>query len=689
MAMTDYTSKLVATGKLNYGNSSETVKLYVAYKSTQNVSANTSTVYCGMYIVVSGGWSIGAWGDSGGSYVGTTALTFNGAIPASTSGTYWLVENKSFTVNHNADGSGSTSIAWKWGVNSSWGSMVTPSGSFTYTLPTIPRASTITATNSYIEYQSKITINRASSNFTHTLQYKVAGQTSYTNIVSKTTATSYNWTLPTAIYDYVSATGKTVNVSINCITYNGSTKIGEYAKTIVATCYEAKCKPTLAPTIKDTGSGSTALTGDVNKVIKYYNLMSYTIGATAKNGATIKSQKITCGSKSATAASGTLSYVDSNVFTITATDSRGFTNTTTVTKTLVDYIKPTCRLNATATLASNNTATVNITIDGDAFNGSFGAVTNELLVQYRYKTDSGSFGSWTSITATKSGNKYTATKALTGLSYTSTYTIEAKITDSTGNSASGNPKSVSAKPVFEWGKNEFIINADYVKGNVYSLYRLVGIPADSDLNNYRTPGVYAIASNANAGSIANMPDTKTAGKLIVSSPAGTTISDTTYKYVLQEFIPLDAQYPNYKRLGHSGSNATWVFDSWYRDRGSVILWSGLKQMTAAQTITLTQPISLQPNGVVFRFVAFDKTNSTSRQYHYNEYFVPKEYIKTHNGLGHTFAIWGNGFNAAATKYLYIYDTEIKGNDTNNTSGTATTGIKFDNTAYVLCEVIGV
>lgn len=465
MAMTDYSSKLVATGKL--GDSTETVKLYVAYKSKQDIANNKSTVYVGMYIVVSGGWNIGRWGDNSGSYVGKTTLTFDGTIPEDTTGTRWLVENKTFTVNHDAEGKASAKIYWKWGVNSSWGNMVTPSGSFTYTLPTIPRVSSITATNANIESATTITISRASSSFTHTLQYKINGQSSYTNIVSKTTATSYKWTIPKAAYDYVGSTAKTVTISINCITYSGSTKIGEAAKTITATCSESKCKPTLAPTVTDIGKISTVLTGDADTVIKYYNNISYTIGATAKNGATIKSQKITCGNKSATAASGTIGYVESNKFTISVTDSRGFSNSTTITKTLVNYVKVTCNLTASAVLdSSTNTATVSLTVSGNWYNGSFGAKTNAITVQYRYKTNSGSYGSWTTLTATKSGNTYKATKSITGLDYGNTYTIEARAYDTVNDNGATNnfglatsgAKTVSAKPVFDWGKSDFQFN---------------------------------------------------------------------------------------------------------------------------------------------------------------------------------------------------------------------------------------
>ena len=45
------------------------------------------------------------------------SLTFNGDIPSNTA-SRTLASGKTFTVNHNADGSGSATIYWKWGVNS-------------------------------------------------------------------------------------------------------------------------------------------------------------------------------------------------------------------------------------------------------------------------------------------------------------------------------------------------------------------------------------------------------------------------------------------------------------------------------------------------------------------------------------------------------------------------------------------
>ena len=206
-----------------------------------------------MYIVITDGINIGPWADDFGSYVGTTKLTFNGALTSKVNGTVWLAENKTFTVNHNADGSGSATIYWKWGVNSTWGGMVSPSGKFTISLPKIPRKSTFTATNANIGNQSTITISRASSSFTHTLQYKIGDQSSYKTIVNKTTNTSYKWTIPEAAYSYMSS-DKTATITLKCITYNGSTNLGYSTKTITAT---AKAASTIVATNAYIGDQST------------------------------------------------------------------------------------------------------------------------------------------------------------------------------------------------------------------------------------------------------------------------------------------------------------------------------------------------------------------------------------------------------------------------------------------------
>lgn len=222
MAMSGGTAKLVHTG-YGGGASNFPIKLYVYYKTSQSVADNKSIITCGMYVTTPSGWDIGPWSDFTGSYVGTTSLTFDGSI-ANFSGTKWIAENKQFTVSHKDDGTGKATIKWKWGVRSTWGETYEESGSFDIDLPTIARASVPTVSASSVRMKEALTIttNRKSSSFTHTLQYTFGGTTA---TIASNVGASYKWTVP----DLASKCNNALSgkCTITCITYNGSTKVGE------------------------------------------------------------------------------------------------------------------------------------------------------------------------------------------------------------------------------------------------------------------------------------------------------------------------------------------------------------------------------------------------------------------------------------------------------------------------------
>lgn len=446
--------RLVKTGYAN-GNSSNPIRLYVTYTTSQNVENNTSTITCGMYVTTPASYyDIGPWGDFNGSYVGTSSLTFDGSIP-NFAGSRTLASGKSFTVNHNPDGTGSATISWKWGVNSSWGGFVNPSGSFTISLPTIPRASSVSCTTANIGSNATITISRASSNFTHTLSYGF-GSLSGT-IATKTSSTSVNFALPTSFYAQIPNAQRGWG-TIHCDTYNGSTLIGSSSCTFYATCNESACKPTISGAAVDTNATTIALTGSNAKFVKYYSNASVSSSASARNSATLSSQKITCGSKSISSSSGTINGVDSGTFAFSATDSRGYTTTQTLNKTLINYVKLTCTI---ASQAASTSGVAKINVSGNYWNGNFGAVANTLTIQYRYKTNDGAYSAWTNSTdaITKSNNTYSSVVSISGLNYLNSYTFQARAIDKLATVVS-NAQPTKTKPVFDWGESDFNINGD-------------------------------------------------------------------------------------------------------------------------------------------------------------------------------------------------------------------------------------
>ena len=366
-------------------------------------------------------------------------------------------------IAHTPDGSKSFTISgfsgWIYASGNTYASAQT------FTLPTIPRASSVSCSTANIGSNATITINRASTSFTHTLTYSF-GSLSGT-IATKTSSTNISWTIPTTFYGQIpndrSGTG-----TITCQTYNGSTLIGSKSTPFTATVNESESKPTLNPTAVDSNSITTALTGNSSKFIKYYSNASVATGAKARNSATLKSQKITCGAKSITSASGTINAVESGTFTFSATDSRGYPTTQTLNKTLIEYIKLTCSLNAGAPTTAG---VATLKISGNYWDGTFGKVANTLTVQYRYKTQGGSYGNWTTVSATKSNNTYNATATISGLNYQTTYVFQARAIDKLA-TINTDEQARRTTPIFDWSKNDFNVNGT-LKVNNKNIFDLI------------------------------------------------------------------------------------------------------------------------------------------------------------------------------------------------------------------------
>lgn len=366
-------------------------------------------------------------------------------------------------IAHNSDGSKSFTISGFSGWI--YDSGTTNASAQSFTLSTIPRASSVSCSTANIGSNATITINRASTSFAHTLTY-VFGSLNGT-IATKTSSTNISWTLPTTFYAQI-PNAKSGAGTITCQTYNGSTLIGSKSTSFTATVSESASKPTLSPTVVDSNTTTTALTGDSSKFIKYYSNASVTTGAKARNSATLKSQKIVCGAKSISGASGTISAVESGSFSFSATDSRGYTTTQTVNKTLIEYVKLTCAMEAGAPTTAG---VATLKISGNYFNGSFGKVANTLTVQYRYKTQGENYGSWTTVTATKSGNTYSATASISGLNYLNTYVFQVRAIDKLA-TVNSNEQTRKTTPVFDWSKDDFNINGT-LKVNNKNIFDLI------------------------------------------------------------------------------------------------------------------------------------------------------------------------------------------------------------------------
>lgn len=431
-------------------------------------------------------------------------------------------------IAHTPDGSKSFTISgfsgWIYASGNTYAS------SQTFTLPTIPRASSVSCSSANIGSNATITINRASSSFTHTLTYSF-GSLSGT-IATKTSSTNISWTIPTTFYGQI-PNSKSGTGTITCDTYNGSTLIGSKSTSFTATVSESDSKPTLNPTAVDSNTTTTALTGNSSKFIKYYSNASVATGAQARNSATLKSQKITCGAKSITSASGTINAVESGTFTFSATDSRGYTTTQTLNKTLIEYIKLTCSLNAGAPTTAG---VATLKISGNYWDGTFGKVANTLTVQYRYKAQGGSYGSWTTVSATKSNNTYNATATISGLNYQTTYVFQARAVDKLA-TVNTDEQARRTTPIFDWSKNDFNVNGT-LKVNNTNIFELI----------YPVGSFYISAKSTNPGILFGGTWEQIQGRFLLgrssSYPVGSIGGEATHTLT-------EAEMPSHK--GHLSS----------------------------------------------------------------------------------------------------------------------------------------
>ena len=134
-----------------------------------------------------------------------------------------------WTITHNSDGTKTISLQGQFTTRSSWITGGSVNGNVT--LPRIARASTISNVTANLGSQATVSITRQSSDFTHTISYKV-GSASAVTIATKTTSTSVNFTPNVSLISQFGANSKTVTGTITCETFSGNTSVGTSTSTL-------------------------------------------------------------------------------------------------------------------------------------------------------------------------------------------------------------------------------------------------------------------------------------------------------------------------------------------------------------------------------------------------------------------------------------------------------------------------
>lgn len=480
-------------------------------------SSNTSTLsYSFVLSPVQTGWDWSGWGSKISYSFNINGTVYTGTIPSYNGSSTVTLKSGTQTVAHDADGK--KRISYSFSVTDGAGKSYTPgnaSASGTLDLTSIPRGATLLTAPNFIDGANPtITYSNPAGNSVTSLEagiFNEAGGASYAPYRDiSTTGTSYTFTLTDAEKENLRKAAETSN-TITVRFYIRTVLNGEtYYSNLARTFSISDANPIITASVVDTNETTIALTGNSSKLIKYYSNATATMSAEGQKGAAINESMyiIRNGDDSGYGTTHTFNNVENNVFYFYAEDSRGNVGSDAVTLPMVDYIRLTCNI---ADNKPDGDGDVTVVCSGNFFNGSFGAVSNTITVQCRYKVSGGSFGEWTDMTVTTNGNTYYATAYLSGLDYQLTHTFEARAIDKLDTvSSTGSP--VKSIPMFHWGENDFVFevpvtfNAGTTGGGSGNIEGDCNITGDLRLKGDENYGNYLRFGDGNYCYIAELTD---------------------------------------------------------------------------------------------------------------------------------------------------------------------------------------
>lgn len=408
--------------EINVTNNTSRVWASMSYRRTNSYGGTTYEEGYGFHVIISGQWY--KVGDSV-------------SIPPYDN-SWHEIGSASRVMTHNADGSLTIGIGcYHDGVG-----LFNCNESTTAVLDTIPRASLPSVSPNPITLSSNtnpltVATNRKSTSFTHDITCTIG---SFTDTISDV-GESTSFDIPKTVLADFTATSKTLQGTITCVTYNGATQIGTKTVNFNAQIDETQEHPSITSvTLTDTNPNSAAIEAQ-GSYIKYATNLSASIVLGVTGSYTqLASAVVQCGTKQQTyALSGTSQTItftyeklDADALIITVYDKRGTVATQTKTWTLIPYRDIT--VTGSVDRMSETGNTISFSLSGACFGGSFGSATNTVTVSYKYKLHNAS--TWTdgseTFTFTPSGSgetTYTYSNTLTGFAYDQQFDFQFTVTD--------------------------------------------------------------------------------------------------------------------------------------------------------------------------------------------------------------------------------------------------------------------
>lgn len=367
------------------------------------------------------------------------SVTVNGTTKSGTNtvglsgGATKTLASGSLNIKHDSDGSKifNFSFSQEFAITYSGNYIGTISSSGSGTLDDIPRGSVLGSISAFtIGNAINIPITKYSSSFTDTLVISVGGTTIKTiSDIENGDDVTFTSTELTNIYK------KLPNVTSGTFTFklttkNGSTTIGTSTKTAKGTI-PSSIKPSISSV--SLAEYVSDLATKFGAYIQNKSRISGTVNASAGSGSSIDAYKITINGAtytSKTFTTGVLKTSGSNSYSVTVTDKRGRTASTSGTFTVLAYTEPT--ISKFTVVRCNEDGTDNdegayAKVNASAAITSLSSKNDKSFI-LRYRTKGST--AWTNVETYTAGYTYTATdKIIPNINVDSAYDFQLVATD--------------------------------------------------------------------------------------------------------------------------------------------------------------------------------------------------------------------------------------------------------------------
>lgn len=423
-------------------------------------------------------------------------------------------------------------------------------------LDPIPRQSTISATDGFIEGTSVLSVIKSNASYEHSIHYQFVNTAGWVSAEGEPqeeevifSASTIDFKLPESFYLEIPAAPDAMCL-LTITTYSNGEQVGEKRTTkFKISANPDLCLPHIDGTITDINPLTVSLSGDNQKIIRQFSTARCQATVTGKNYAVITQ----CSINGTSGEVLDIEEYDGTPVVFVATDSRGFSSSVTIEPTVVPYFSITGKASIARETPTSNAG--DLTISGTFFNGSFGLASNTISASYQVGADAP-----VQIDVEAVDNEYAAAVIIPNLDYNQVYNITVTISDSLTTIL----KRLTLKkgvPVFDWGENDFAFHVPVaVEGDVSAQSFSVGGKALWETI-YPVGAVYISTQATDPGVLFGGTWAKITDRFLLAAgetyPAGSQGGEAEHTLTVQE-IP-----------SHAHTSYGWVYAG--QSSGSVVL----------------------------------------------------------------------------------------------------------------------